>query len=50
MKTLWEWYTYLIDDVANTNLHLDLTSKQLLFKSINSILTVQPELLGTQSP
>lgn len=47
----WDWKSYIIDDLENCpNLYLDLVNKQTIFKSCNPILTVKPELLGTQSP
>lgn len=47
----WDWKSYIIDDLENCpNLYLDLVNKQTIFKSCNPILTVRPELLGTQSP
>lgn len=49
-KIKWSWKSYLIDDVKNTNLQLNLEQKQTIFESINPILIIKPELIGPQSP
>lgn len=49
LKINWNWKSYLIDDQSNWHSNLDLIGKQIIFKSVNKILCVKPELLGTQT-
>ena len=48
-KTIWTWKTFIIDDQDNWHGHEDLVGKQTIFKSVNNILTIKTELLGTQT-
>lgn len=50
IKVNWYWKSYLIDDLSNFHNTFEIIDKQIIFKSINKILTVKPELLGAQSP
>ena len=49
LKVVWNWQSYIIEDQDNWHGSLDLVNKQTIFKSVNNILTVKPELLGTQT-
>ena len=48
IKTEWEWKSFIIDDQENWHGSTDLVGKQTIFKSVNKILTVKTDLLGTQ--
>ena len=49
-KTSWKWSNYVIEDISNIrNEETNETLRQkLLFESDNTVLSVMPELLGTQ--
>jgi hypothetical protein len=49
IKTIWTWKSYIIDDQDNWHTFENLVNKQVIFKSANKILTIKPELLGTQT-
>lgn len=49
LKINWEWKSYIIDDQSNWHSNLNLIDKQIIFKSVNKILCVKPELLGSQT-
>ena len=48
-KTVWTWQSLIIDDQDNWHAHEDLVGKQTIFKSVNNLLTVRTDLLGTQT-
>lgn len=50
LKVQWNWKSYLIDDHENWHTTSDNIDKQIVFKSANKVLSIKPELLGTQSP
>lgn len=48
-KKLWKWKTYVIEDMTNLqNTKPQDMNKILLFESINDVLSVKPQLLGSQ--
>ena len=48
-KKLWKWKTYVIEDMTNLqNTKPQDMNKILLFESINNVLSVKPQLLGSQ--
>lgn len=49
-KTLWKWQTYAIRDLENLRENnQDDLRRMLLFESNSQILTVRPQMLGSQS-
>ena len=49
-KTLWRWKTYAIRDMENLrDRQQDDLRRMLLFESNSEILTIKPEMLGSQS-
>lgn len=50
LKIHWNWKSYIIDDHETFESEQGLIDKQIVFKSANKILTIKPELLGSQSP
>ena len=48
-KTIWTWQSFIIDDQENWHGHEDLVGKQTIFKSVNDMLSIKTELLGTQT-
>ena len=49
LKVNWNWQSFVIDDQSNWHSNLDLIGKQTIFKSVNKVLCVKPELLGSQT-
>jgi len=48
-KVLWKWKTYVIEDMSNLqNTKPQDMNKILLFESINDVISVKPQLLGSQ--
>ena len=48
-KTVWTWQSFIIDDQENWHGNEDLVGKQTIFKSVNDILPIKVETLGTQT-
>ena len=50
LRIHWNWKSYIIDDHETFESEQGLIDKQVVFKSANKILSIKPELLGSQSP
>lgn len=50
LRIHWDWKSYIIEDQETWQSEQGLIDKQIVFKSANKILTIKPELLGSQSP
>ncbi len=50
LRVHWDWKSYIIEDQETWQTEQGLIDKQVVFKSANKILTIKPELLGSQSP
>ena len=50
LRVHWDWKSYIIEDQETWQTDQGLIDKQIVFKSANKILTIKPELLGSQSP
>lgn len=50
LRINWNWKSYIIDDHETFESEQGLIDKQVVFKSANKILSIKPELLGSQSP
>lgn len=50
LRVHWDWKSYIIEDQETWQSEQGLIDKQVVFKSANKILTIKPELLGSQSP
>lgn len=50
LRIHWDWKSYIIDDHETFESEQGLIDKQVVFKSANKILSIKPELLGSQSP
>lgn len=50
LRVHWDWKSYIIDDQETFTTEQGLIDKQVVFKSANKVLTIKPELLGSQSP